>query len=102
MERNLPGKLSVCRHQHPKPYVTVLVADIGDAGAGEAALHGEVVTRDRAGDARIGEGAAGARGDASCGRSGARRGLANGAHEASVHDSGPGQPPAYTQPSSTI
>lgn len=25
------------------------------------------------------------------------RGLANGAHEASVHDSGPGQPPAYTQ-----
>nr|WBW52215.1 hypothetical protein IGGMDNGE_00291 [Pseudomonas aeruginosa] len=30
------------------------------------------------------------------------RGLANGAHEASVHDSGPGQPPAYTQPSSTI
>lgn len=30
------------------------------------------------------------------------RSLANGAHKASVHDSGPGPPPAYTQASSTI
>lgn len=30
------------------------------------------------------------------------RGLANGAHEASSHDSGLGPPPAYTEASSTI